>query len=179
MNRIKKLVRNTMIIILVLIGFYYYGGFYLSREEYIKDYLKGFYRKENEYILEFNYKNRYKSIIADLDNKTYAVIGTRKIGFLYVSDGSYKYEIDIEKIIDTKYVYDSDMNGLILFIYRNNDQVDYVIFESKDGEKYKIDDWNKNFSIIKIDGNFSNLSVEGIYKIYDKNNQLIEEVIQY
>lgn len=176
MNRLKKLIRNTIIVVLILFGFYYYGGFHLSKESYIKDFLKGHYYKENEYILEFNYKNRYKTILADFDNMTYVVVGTQNIGFFYTMDSSGNHEIDIEKSIDTYYTYEIEMNGLILIVYRNNLDVDHVVFETKDGNKYIINSWTKNFGTVRIDGEYVK---EGLYKLYDKNNQLIEEIIQY
>ena len=176
MSRFRKLIRSTIVILSILVGFYYYGGFYLSKEAYIKDFLKGHYYKEDEYILEFNYKNRYKTIYADFDNMTYVVIGSKKLGFLYTQYNSEWHEIDIEKSIDTYYTYEINMNGLMLFVYRNDSSVDYVVFERNDGEKYIIDNWNKNFGIVRIDGKYI---AEGIYKIYDKNNQLIDEIKQY
>ena len=58
MKRGKKLLINISIIIVILLIEYYFGGYYISKEQCIKDTLRGLYSYETEKIMECKYRNR-------------------------------------------------------------------------------------------------------------------------
>ena len=41
MNKMKKIVINLAIIVIILLGIYHFGGFYVSKEQCVEDYIRG------------------------------------------------------------------------------------------------------------------------------------------
>ena len=89
MKRGKKLLMNLSIIMLILLVEYYLGGYYFSKEECIKDTLRGLYSYETENIMEFKKGNRTITLMANLDAKSYSIVCVKKNGILYHIDDSF------------------------------------------------------------------------------------------
>lgn len=172
MNRLKKLIKNVSLIFIILILFYYYGGFFLSKESLIEDKMKSIYSTADEFIVEFNNKNNYKTLYVDFDTMSYSLIETKKIGFLWIDDGSSSSNFELDRAFDIEGGYSSNF-GTYIIILRNNENIDYITCDLENNESYIFYNWTKNISYIFIEsGDWYN----GIYKAYDVNNNLIEEI---
>lgn len=173
MKRNRKLIRNSVLIAIFLFFIYYFGGYYLSKEQCILETMRGLYANESEKILELENGNRSFTLMADEDEKTYSLIGTRKIGFLYrTASSSVGITIREENKIHISGLYNSD-SGMVITVYRNDPSICKIEAALESGETVTFDEWIGNFSGLVLDtGDFYN----GIYKAYDTDNQLIEEV---
>ena len=84
MKKGKKLLINIFLISIILLFLFYFGGYYISKDQCIKESLRGLYAKETEIIMELKRGNRYRILVADTDNKTHSIIGVKKLGFLLI-----------------------------------------------------------------------------------------------
>ena len=173
MKKGKKLLINTILILIILLFSFYFGGCYISKEKCIRESLRGLYAKETEIIMELKRGNRYRILVADTDNKTHRIIGVKKIGFLYKVDDSYgggPLKQDNVIAIDTC---TSEEIGTLIFIYRNDKSVTKVELEFENGDVAVMDDWKKDYvGYLEKENVFR----KGIFRAYNASGELIDEL---
>lgn len=173
MKRNRKLIRNSVLIAIFLFFIYYFGGYYLSKEQCILETMRGLYGTETEKVLELENGNRSLTLMANEDAKTYSLIGTQRIGFLYqTASSSVGTEIRNENSLHISGMYGNDY-GMAIVIYRNNKSICKVTATLESGDTITFDEWHGNFAglILDTDGWY-----HGIYKAYDATGQLVEEM---
>lgn len=173
MKRGKKLLINISIIIVILLIEYYFGGYYISKEQCIKDTLRGLYSYETEKIMECKYRNRSVTLMADLEQRTYSIVGVRKNGFLYHTDDCFTgYPIKDENSFDILGGYDEDV-GTFICVYRNDKTITKVTLDMGTGNVITLDDWEQDFTGYLH--NEDNILRENIYRAYNVSGELVEE----
>ena len=175
MNRNKKLIRNCCLIIVILYVIYFFGGYFLSKEECIDNSLKSLHAKQTKTIMELRNKNHYQTLMTDEEMETYSLIATKKVGFFYqTASSTFNCEISKDQIIDIIGSWSREM-GLTIIVYRNTPEIAKIEVELEDGSEFVLSEWKDNFSgklLEKYDW------LNGKYKVYNSNNELIE-VIEY
>lgn len=173
MKRGKKLLINISIIMLILLVEYYFGGYYISKEQCIKDTLRGLYSYETENIMEFKKRNRSITLMANLDRRTYSIVGVKRKGFLYHTDDCFTgHPIKDENSFDILGGYDED-TGSFICVYRNDKAITKVTVDTKSGDIITLDDWKQDFA-----GYLHNEDImlrEKIYRAYNASGELVEE----
>ena len=173
MKRGKKLLINISIIIVILLIEYYFGGYYISKEQCIKDTLRGLYSYETEKIMECKYRNRSVTLMADLEQRTYSIVGVRKNGFLYHTDDCFTgYPIKDDDSFDILGAYDEDV-GTFICVYRNDKTITKVTLDMGTGNVITLDDWEQDFTGYLH--NEDNILRENIYRAYNVSGELVEE----
>lgn len=173
MKRGKKLIRNVSIIAILLFLFCYFGGYFISKEACIVDSLRGLHRNERDIAMELTMGNRSYTVVTDMEEKVYSIIGTKRIGFLYHTANSYTgHEIKEEECIDISGMYSSEIGSLI-FVHRNDERIARVEMDLEDGSVISLDEWENDFTGIILE---EKEWYRGTYKAYDASNQLIGEV---
>lgn len=174
MKRGKKLAINLTLILGILLYIYYFGGYYISKQQCVLETMRGLYGTETKEVMELRQGNHIFTIMADEAGESFSIVGTKKIGFLYrTGSSSVGVKIDKERAIKVSGMFSSDWGGVVV-IYRNNPEVVRVEVEMKDGERHTITEWQENFA-----GFFVHSKREwypGPYKAYNAAGELIEEV---
>ena len=171
MKRERKLFRNIIIISALLYVFYYFGGYYISKEQCIKETMRSLYVKEDNVIMEIQNDNDIRTLVVDDNLSSVSVIGTRKAGLFYhTASCSTGMNIKKDQAFSIHSSYNSDI-GLTSFIYRNNKDIAYIELTLNDGTLVVIDEWHDDFAGVIVDTE----EVYGIYRGYDVNGNLIEE----
>ena len=174
MKRKIKLIRNCVLSIIILFGIYYFGGFYFSKENYMFDKLRSLRIEQAEIIMEFIHDNECITVVHDKEENFIGLIGSKRIGILYVSDSSSirKIEESNENVLITGM---ASSTKQIIVLYRMNPNISKVIAEFEDGTEKQFDNWTCDFDGTMLErDNWLN----GKYKVYNSNNELIE-VIEY
>lgn len=173
MNK-KKLIRNILFIVVMVYGYCYFHGYYLSREACVNDSVRGLYANTYEEIMVFDSGDQSVTVMANLEEMTCSFIETRKVGpFYHIELTLHWYEIGNSNrdlyVMSSHYLDDSNM---YIVAYRINKEIDYVKVVLRNGETFVLDDWAKDFSSYAID---SDEWVGATYYAYNANHQLIEE----
>lgn len=173
MKKGKKLLINIFLISIILLFLFYFGGYYISKEKCIRESLRGLYAKETEIIMELKRGNRYRILVADTDNKTYSIIGVKKLGFLYHVDNTHSgMPIKEENVIDIVSAYGEEI-GTVIFVYRNDKSVAKVEVEFDSGDVVTMDDWKKDYvGCLEQENVFRN----GTYRVYNASGELMGEL---
>ncbi len=175
MSRSKKLIRNTIFIGIILCGFYYFGGFYISKETCIQQIVKGLYGNETEVVMEFQDKNKCFTILTDEEKESLSIVGTNQYGFLYKAAIGASYvghEIVKEEHIDVTSIAGSEI-GRVIVVVRNDERVAKVVAEFENGETQVFEEWNQGFSTVLLEeANWW----PGVYKAYDSEGQLLGNI---
>lgn len=173
MKRNRKLFINSCIITILLFCFYYIGRYYISQDDCIYDTIRSLYGNEFNEVMEFKKDNEYRTLLVDDNFETCSIVGTKRVGLFYQPSGSIVGDkIKKDRSIEITGEWTRDF-GMVLIIYRTNENVEKVIVEFEDGSKVTFNDWKQNFSGVLLDkDNWYN----GIYKVYNTNNKLIEEI---
>ena len=173
MKKGKKLLINTILILIILLFAFYFGGYYLSKEQCIMESLRGLYAKETEIIMELKRGNRSRVLVADTDNKTHSIIGVKKMGLLYHVDNTHSgMPIKEENVIDIVSAYGEEI-GTVIIVYRNDKSVAKVEVEFDSGDVVTMDDWKKDYvGCLEKENVFSN----GVYRAYNASSELIGEL---
>lgn len=173
MKKGKKLVINTFIILLMLLIGYYFCGFYISKEQCIRESLRGMYAYETEFVMEFENRDRVCTLLTDEDKKTYSIVGTRKLFFVYHADSSLTgFKIKEEDVIDVLGMYD-DKIGTSIFVYRTDKSITKIEVELENGDKITLDEWKKDY-VGYLQKN--EMWVKGIYRAYNASGELVGEL---
>lgn len=171
MKRERKLFRNIIIISALLYTFYYFGGYYISKEQCITETMRSLYVKEENIVLEVQTGNHIRTLVVDDSLSTLSIIGMRKAGpFYHTASCSTGMNIKKDQAFSIYSVYNSD-SGLTSFVYRNNKDIAYIELILNDGSIVVLDNWHKDFAGVIVDTE----EVYGIYRGYDVNGELIEE----
>ena len=173
MKKGKKLLVNILIILnLLLIGFYF-GGFYISKEQCIRESLRALYAHETDIVMELKNVTRSKVLVIDSNKKTHSIVGVKKFGFLYHTDNSTTgFSIKEENVIDFIASYDEKL-GTAIYIYRNDKSVATVEVEFDSGDVVTMDDWKKDYvGCLQKENVFG----KGIYRAYNASGELIGEL---
>lgn len=174
MNRSKKLVRNLAIVLVLLFGFYYFGGYYISKEQCVVETLRGLYGTETREIMELHLDNYTATLMADETGGTFSIVGTKKAGPFYRTASSViGVKIDKEKAIRVSGQFSSDEGGVV-FIYRTTPEVVRVEVEMQDGEQHTITEWTEDFAGFVV--NNKEEWYPGYYRAYNAKGELLEEV---
>ena len=174
MKRGKKLAINLVLIFAILLGLYYFGGFYFSKEQCVLETLRGLYGTETREVMELRQGNYIFTIMADEAGESFSIVGTKKVGFLYrTGSSSVGVTIDKERAIKVSGMFSSDRGGVVA-IYRNNPEVVRIEVEMKNGEQHTITEWQENFACFTV--NDKKEWHPGTYKAYNAAGELIEEV---
>ena len=175
-NRGKKLVRNLVLIFAILSLFYYFGGYYLSRQQCVLESLRSHYCDTTRKILEMQQGDYFITIMADENDERFAMVGTQKAGFLYrVASGSYNLKINKEKCMTLSASGSSD-RGIVVCLYRNDKSIEKVEVQMENGDNYLITDWHEDYACYKRDE--EELSY-GTYRAYNAEGELIGEEVYY
>ncbi len=176
MKRIKKLAIHSIIIAILLFLFYYFSGYYFSKEQCIEETLLGLYGTETNRIMELENGNYTATLFADTEKKTISVVGTKKIGFLYhTAESSVDAAINQTGKFYPHGIYNSQI-GFVVFIYRNDKSIERIEVTMNNGQIYILDEWNNDFVGFKLlPDEITDDIPQGIYRAYDASNQLIEE----
>lgn len=173
MKKGKKLLINVILILLILLFSFYFGGYYISKEQCIKESLRGLYAKETEIIMELKRGNRYRVLVADTDKKTHRIIGVKKIGFLYKVDNSYGGGPLKQGNVIGLAAYYSEEIGTVIFLHRNDKSVTKVELEFENGDVVVMDDWKKDYvGCLEKENVFRN----GVFRAYNASGELIDEL---
>lgn len=172
MKKNKKLLINTGIIGIILFSFYYFGGFYFSKNQCIIETVRALYGNEAEFIMEFQNNHHSVTLMANTDEKSFSLVGTQKFGLLYHSASSF-----VGEKIDQNHMFDvsglsTSKQGMVVIAYRNNPSIHRVEVEFDNGDTIILDEWKQNFVGLMID---SKDWQSATYKAYDIHHQLIEE----
>lgn len=173
MKRSKKLFINISIIIILLLCIYYYGPYYLSKEQCMIEMLRSNYCYEREVAMEFEYNHILTTVVIDEEQKYFSVIKMKKLAFLYHPSGNSMYEQEIKKEgkISVQWSWTKG-EGLETFIYRNDTAVEKIEITIGDGKVLIFDEWENNFIwfLEDVDAFYS-----GTYKAYNAAGEVIEE----
>ncbi len=174
MNRGKKLLINLCIIVCVLLLRYYFGGYYISQEQCLLETMRGLYAKETDIIMELETDNHIKTLVADFENRTVSIIGTKKKGIFYQTASSSigSYISDKEKI-HISAMGDADV-GMAVFIYRNDKNIHKVEVKMEDGKVFQLDEWNQDFTGFLYECQDWK---QGEYILLDQNNNIIGKIV--
>ena len=171
MKKGKKLLINTILILIILLYSFYFGGYYISKEKCIRESLRGLYAKETEIIMELKRGNRSRILVADTDEKTHRIIGVKKIGFLYKVDDSYGGgPLKQGNVIGLDSYY-SDEIGTVIFVHRNDKSVIKVELELENGDVVVMDDWKKDYlGYLEQEDIFR----KGVFRAYNASDEVID-----
>lgn len=174
MKRGKKLIRNSCIIAVLLIGICYFSGFYISKEECMKDTLRGLYANENEVIAEIQNGKFITSIVIDDEAKTVSIIGTKKYGPLYCTGNCFTgHKMKDNECIDITGSWSHDRGTMVIVIYRNAKNIEKVEIKFEDGNTTSVDEWTKDFAVLSLE---TKDWVRGTYRAYDSVGNFIGEI---
>jgi len=173
MNRGKKLLRNVVLIFIFSSFFYYYGGFYVSRQQCVTETVRGLYGRETREVMELRRHNYSFTLMAEENNESFSVVGTKKKGLLYqTASSSIGIPIDKEDILKISGMGSSDY-GSVVFMYRNDKTIEKVEVHLENGELLLITDWHEDYAgYLRKDHDWQS----GTYKAYNAAGELIGEV---
>ena len=174
MKRGKKLAINLALIFAILLGFYYFGGYYISKKQCVLESLRGLYGTETREIMELRQGNYIITLMADENDESFSIVGTKKTGFLYrIASCSVGVKINKERAMKISGTFSSDRGGVV-FIYRNHPDIARVEVEMQDGEQHTITEWQENYAGFWV--NNKKEWYPGTYKAYNAAGEMIEEV---
>lgn len=173
MKRSKKLAVNLAFIFVILLVFYYFGGFYFSKEQCVLESLRGLYGTETREIMELRQGKYIATLMADEEDESFSIVGTKKIGFLYrTASSSVGIKNDKEEILKISGMASSD-HGMVIFLCRNDKAIETVEVLLENGETFTITEWHEDYAgYIREDYNWES----GIYRAYNAKGELIGEV---
>lgn len=173
MKRTKKLLINCSIIAIILFSFYYFGGFYISKEQCVIETVRALYGNETETIMEFQNKNSLITLMANTKEKTFSLVGTKKIGFLYrTASSSVGQKINEDELIEISGLFSSEI-GMVIIVYRNDPSIHKIEVVFGNGDTMILEKWESDFVGFMLD---SDNWQSATYKAYDIDNQLIDEI---
>lgn len=176
MNRSKKLVRNLIIIAMFLSVFFYFNGFYFSKQKCVTETLRGLYSTEtSKEVMELRYGNCIATVMAEENDESFSIIETNKKAFFYrTGDCSTGIKIDKEKSMTISGIGSEEQ--IAVFIYRNDKSIDRVEVVTENGETYTIAEWHEDYAgYVRENHNWESAT----YKAYNAEGELVGEEIYY
>lgn len=182
MKRMKKTIRNLILIAILVVLWMYFNGYYISKEQCVLETARGLYAT-GDIVMELNYdintsqtengKKYSFTVLSDEEKGTCSIIGTKKVGFLYKPyHSSVNHIINDENIVDFLSYYTTEA-GEIVVVHRNDKKVERINFEKEDGTFMILDEWKGDF--VGFVGEQSDMLYESAYQVCDKNGNLLEK----
>ncbi len=176
MNRFKKLVINICVITSLLGLFYYFSGYYISKNKCIEDMLEFFNSDDTRIIKEITKDNITRVILTDRDNESISVIKLEKYGFLYkTGSSSLNQPIDKKNSFVIYTYFDTSFEHSII-IYRNNKDIDNIKITFRDNREISHNEWIGDFMYISDWTEKLGSHNFGLYEAFDKEGNLIEQI---
>jgi len=172
MNRGKRLIRNLFLILAVLFLFGYFRGYYVSKQQCVMETLRGHYGTETREIMEIKRGNYIVTLMADKNDESFSLVGTKKVGFLYqTASGLIGKKINKEKCMTIAGEGSSD-RGFLACIFRNDKSIEKVEVQFENGETYLITDWQEDYACFMREGEEW---WYGTYRAYNAEGELVGE----
>lgn len=189
MSRKKKFIRNSIFIAIILIGYFFYNGYFISKEKCLEQLKNALYLQDNIVLEEIQDDENILFVLIDEKDETFSFIRMeeylnflykhRKIGYVGATNELYgELRMKIQKDHSFDYYHtslDQEAIGDIFLIHRNNPNVHEIELFLDDNSTIRLNDWNNDYIIMV---SFLDIYVDSTktIKAYDINNQLIEEV---
>ena len=175
MNKMKKIVINLAIIVIILLGIYHFGGFYVSKEKCVEDYIRGQHIELEEPAMEIKESNMIYTIYVTEEKHHLALI-TQKIGFLYRAKGYCEMSGDTHNVT-VSWFETVNEKGYIVVAERNDDSIAkanvLMMLGFTDTVQLTFDEWNNNIAATYVEGEKMNFAT---YQTYDEAGNLIEDL---
>ena len=173
MKRSKKLVINLALIFVLLLGLYYFGGFYVSKQQCVLETLRGLYGMETREVMELRQGNYIATLMADEEGSTFSIVGTKKIGPLYrTASSSIGISTETEEVLKISGMSGSAY-GFVVYLHRKDKAVAKVEVQLENGETFILEEWQDDFTgYMRENYEWEN----GIYRAYDADGELVGEV---
>ena len=186
MSRAKKLIINLILIVICLMAIYHFGGFYISKDQCVKEQLRGIHVnleepattiKEGNMVYTIFVNDESYKVEDDLaSNGSHLVVVTQKIGFLYRAK-SYQEMTGDENNITVSWFKTPDEKGYIVVAERKDDSIAradvLMLLGFTDTVQVKFEHWENNVAATYVEGELMNF---GTYQTYDEAGNLIEDL---
>ena len=165
---------------------YHFGGFYISKDQCVKEQLRGIHVNLEEPAMTIKEGNMVYTIFVNdesykveddlASNGSHLVVVTQKIGFLYRAK-SYQEMTGDENNITVSWFKTPDEKGYIVVAERKDDSIaraDVLMLLGATGtEQIKFEKWENNVAATYVETERMNF---GTYQTYDKDGNLIEDL---
>ena len=165
MNKMKKIIINLAIIVIILLGIYHFGGFYVSKDQCVEDYIRGQHIELEDPAMEIKEGNMIYTIYATEEKHHFALI-TQKIGFLYRAKGYCEMS--------------GDTHNVTVSWFETVNEKGYIVVANllmmlwfTDTVQLTFDEWNNNIAATYVEGEKMNFAT---YQTYDESGNLIEDL---
>lgn len=186
MSRAKKLIINLILIVICLMAIYHFGGFYISKDQCVKEQLRGIHvnleepattiKEGNMVYTIFVNDETYKVKDDSGSNRGHLVVVTQKIGFLYRAK-SYQEMTGDEHNVNVSWFKTPDEKGYIVVAERKDDSIAradvLMLLGFTDTVQVKFEHWENNVAASYVEGELMNF---GTYQTYDEAGNLIEDL---
>lgn len=172
--RIKKLIKNSILICILFIGgcfyLFYFGGFYLSKEESVQEYLKIEEFEDSECIFEIEDNNIIYEFHEKEDHSEYKILNTKRNLLGYKTICYYHGLVDFEEELSIEGGWSRDI-GMYIILRRNNPEIRYVELKmNNNNDEYTFSNWLNEYSWKILEYNDWR---KGKYYSYDKDGNLL------
>lgn len=185
MNKKKKLFINLILIVIALAGIYHFGGFYVSKDQCVKEYLRGMHIdageaetsiKEGNVIYTIFTNDETFNVESDaVSPRGHLVVVTQKIGFLYRAK-SLQESTGEKNNVTVSCFKTPDEKGYVVVAERIKEDIakaEVMVGGVSDVFNLTFEEWNNNVGVTYIESEgFVNLVN---YKTYDEAGNLIED----
>ena len=186
MNKKRNLIINGILIIVALVAIYHFGGFYVSQDQCVKEYLRGLHINPGEAAMSIEEGNMIYTIYAndetylvEQDGKEiggHLVVVTQKIGFLYHAK-SYQEMTGDAHNVTVSWFKTGDDAGYIVVAERADESIAradvLMALGFTDSVQLKFDEWKNNVAATYAEGEDMNFVT---YQTYDADGNLIEDL---
>ena len=175
MKRGKKIIINSIVVVILLCASCYFSGFYLTKNACVTDFLKSLDREKETAIINVEIKDKVYVLTGGQTENQYSVLDLTKAGFLYRSarsNGTFRTS-DEEDISLNSWFCQED--GQIIFIKRNNPEIRLIEMEYESGITVKLYNWTEDFVAYHIEDG-EDLWKPANYRCYDTNDQMVYEI---
>lgn len=174
MTRSKKLFMNLGFIVLILGCFYFFGGYYFSKDTCIEDTLKALYIEDSQLVNEWENEHTSLLLFLNEDETLFSTVVLHKTAFLYHIDSTATNQTLNKTSSFYPYVNYSQDIGTCIYLYRNDPNIDKIYLTTQDGYQMIFEEWHNNFSGKIVDEDHDRFYLAK-YQAYDQKNRLIEE----
>ena len=174
MKRNRRVAINLCVIAGLLFLLYYFGGFYISKNECLNECQRANLRKELESVMEIRGEKYNYAILSDMEDTEYAIVVMRRFGFLYRPSNFYQgkwSDEENEMLIKRRGIGAGEYQ--MELIYRNDKRVERVEAHLENGEIISLDNWSGDYVGYARDGSEF---LDVTYKMYDVAGQFLGTV---